>query len=127
MASFGYRKPVGKCRRGPSSRMLTRRKTVANEVKQLSSETSARRLMKRVAGGDEAAFAELLHLCHPLVLTAVQVFIPNRPQADRVVEQVFVALGRSAPDFDPRKSDVRPWLLDFVLVHTLRAQNNHLP
>jgi hypothetical protein len=57
MTSFGYRVPVGKCRRGPSSRMLTRRKTVANEVKQLSSEASARRLMKRVAGGDEAAFA----------------------------------------------------------------------
>ena len=82
--------------------MLIRRKSVANEFKQLPFETSALRLMKRGAGADAAAFAELLE------------------------QQVVVALWRPASYFSSHDFDLRSWLLNLVLVHTPRSQQEHL-
>jgi hypothetical protein len=82
--------------------MLIRRKTVADEFKQLPFETSALRLMTRVAGADAAAFAELLE------------------------QQVVVALWRPASYFVPHDFDLGSWLLNLVLVLTPCSQQEHL-
>jgi RNA polymerase sigma-70 factor (ECF subfamily) len=68
-------------------------------------------LLRRVAAGDEAAFASLYDAVAPAVYGTVKRVVRNAAQADEVTQEVFVDLWRTAPRFDPAQGTALTWVL----------------
>jgi RNA polymerase sigma-70 factor (ECF subfamily) len=68
-------------------------------------------LLRRVAAGDEAAFADLYDALAPAVYGTVKRVVRNPAQADEVAQEVFVDVWRSAPRFDPALGSASTWVL----------------
>ncbi len=58
-------------------------------------------LMRRIAEGDEVAFAELVEIHQHAVLGTVAKMLGNATEAEDVAQQVFVRVWRSAPRYQP--------------------------
>jgi RNA polymerase sigma-70 factor, ECF subfamily len=68
--------------------------------------------MRRVARGDEAAFAEVYDLLVPSVHRLVRMLVDGPTEVDDVVRAAFVELWRGAPDPDLTEGrPVETWLL----------------
>ncbi len=65
--------------------------------------------MASVAGGDQAAFAELYDLLAPMIHGVVLRVIRNPAQAEEVTQEVFLEIWRTAPRFDPSRGSVSGW------------------
>ncbi|WP_326836948.1 ECF RNA polymerase sigma factor SigK [Amycolatopsis rhabdoformis] len=72
---------------------------------------TAERLMERVAGGDEAAFAGLYdHLASPVLGMCFRV-LRDRAQAEEVTQETLLEVWRKAATFSARKGSLRNWVL----------------
>jgi RNA polymerase sigma-70 factor (ECF subfamily) len=58
-------------------------------------------LMRRIAQGDEEAFAELVEIHQHAILGTVAKMLGNATEAEDVAQQVFVRVWRSAPRYQP--------------------------
>lgn len=67
-------------------------------------------LIVRVGGGDRAAFEELHARYHRAVLGLALRRIRDRGRAEDAVQDVFMALWKSARTFDPARGSGTPWL-----------------
>jgi RNA polymerase sigma-70 factor (ECF subfamily) len=67
-------------------------------------------LIRRVAGRDHAAFAELHGRYVRAVLGLALRTLRDRGRAEDATQEVFAAVWRSAGRFDPRRGAAAPWL-----------------
>jgi RNA polymerase sigma-70 factor (ECF subfamily) len=70
-------------------------------------------LVEEVAAGREEAIGALYSRYAPLVFGLAAQAV-DRATAEEIVQDVFVAVWRGASSFDPRKGQVRPWLLQIA-------------
>lgn len=75
-------------------------------------------LMRRIAGGDEAALGELLHRYSSTLMSLATRILGNPADAEEVLQEVFVHAWNRAASYDPGRSSVSTWL---VLISRSRA------
>jgi RNA polymerase sigma-70 factor, ECF subfamily len=68
-------------------------------------------LVGRVRAGDRDAFAELFDRHAPVVLGLLVRILGSRPEAEEVLQEVFLQAWRQADRYDPARSTPRGWLL----------------
>jgi RNA polymerase sigma-70 factor, ECF subfamily len=68
-------------------------------------------LLRRSATGNEAAFEALYRRHRDAVYRFAYIIMRSGPDAEEVVQDVFVTLNRKAATFDPKRSQLRTWLL----------------
>ena len=68
-------------------------------------------LVRRVASGDEQAFAELYQRVAAAVFGLVTRVVRDPAQAEEVAQEVFVELWRTASRFDPARGTARSWIM----------------
>ena len=66
--------------------------------------------LRRVADGDRDAFERLYHAAAPRLLGVCLRLMPDRAEAEDVLQEVFVTVWRKAPQFDAAKSSAMTWL-----------------
>jgi RNA polymerase sigma-70 factor (ECF subfamily) len=71
----------------------------------------AEQLLRRVAAGDEAAFASLYDLIAGPVLGLVTRVLRNHAQAEEVAQEVLVEVWRKATRFAPERGSALSWVL----------------
>lgn len=69
------------------------------------------RLVERVGAGDESALSDLLGGYGPAVLGLATRITGDRALAEEVVQEVFLAVWRTAASYDAGRGSVRTWLL----------------
>jgi RNA polymerase sigma-70 factor (ECF subfamily) len=67
-------------------------------------------LLARIAGGDEAAFGELVTRYHPTVVRVAGFFVSDRATAEDVAQDTWLAVLKGLPGFEGRSS-FSTWLL----------------
>jgi RNA polymerase sigma factor (sigma-70 family) len=78
-----------------------------------SPEPTDESLIRVVAAGDNGAFAALYARYAPLVF-GIAARSLDKPTAEEIVQEVFIALWQHAGDFDPERGPLRPWLLQIA-------------
>lgn len=68
-------------------------------------------LMQRVAADDEAAIARLYDRFGPLVYRMAYQAMPDRTEAEDVVQEVFIRLWATAGRFDPKRASLVTWVM----------------
>lgn len=84
-------------------------------------------LLRRVAAGDEASFAELYDLIAPAVYGTVKRVVRNPAQVDEVTQEVFVDVWRTAARFDPAQGAALTWVMTIAhrrAVDRVRAEES---
>jgi|SRR5579884_261114 len=94
--------------------MATNRVHVVTAMDDLSDEE----LMEQLAGGREEALAPLHGRYAPLIFNLAAQSL-DRPAAEEIVQDVFVAVWRRADTYDPERGPVRPWLLQIAHLRVL--------
>jgi len=79
----------------------------------ISPEPTDESLIRVVAAGDDGAFAVLYERYAPLVFGIAAKSL-DKPTAEEIVQEVFLAVWQHAGDFDPERGPVRPWLLQIA-------------
>ena len=77
-------------------------------------------LLRRMAGGDEAALAELYRRRQSGVYRFALDMSGSETVAEEVAQDVFITLIRSAEEFDPARGPVRSWLFGIARNHVLK-------
>ncbi len=67
-------------------------------------------MVARIAGRDEKALAELYDLVAPRLLGLIQRILPERREAEEVLERVFVRLWKEAPELDRHQVGASVWM-----------------
>lgn len=75
-------------------------------------------LMRLVAEGEEEALAPL-HRRYASLVFNVAARSLDRPAAEEIVQDVFLAIWRGAKTYDPSRGAVRPWLLQIAHLRVL--------
>lgn len=75
-------------------------------------------LMARVAGGDEAALAEVFDRFAPHLLSLATRILGNAPDGEEVLQEAFIHAWHRADRYDPSRSSLATWL---VLITRSRA------
>lgn len=94
-----------------------------------ASETSDEALMRGVASGEDGALGALYARHAPLVFGIAAKSL-DRPAAEEIVQEVFLALWQHAADFDPERGPLRPWLLQIAhrrILNELRRRRSRPP
>ena len=68
-------------------------------------------LLVRIAGGDQAAFAELYDMLSSRVFGLVRRVLVDPSQSEEVLQEVFLEIWQSASAFAPNKGQGRSWIL----------------
>lgn len=68
-------------------------------------------LLSAVARGDRQAYAALHHRYAPLILGLLVRILESRPEAEDLLQEVFLQVWRRAGDFDERKGRPFTWLV----------------
>lgn len=69
------------------------------------------RLVWRAVRGDRRAFTRLYRELHPLVARYIARRVDSRADAEELVAEVFRRVVEHLADFDPKRGQVRPWVL----------------
>lgn len=72
-------------------------------------------LLVRIAGADQAAFAELYDALSARVFALILRVVINRAQSEEVLQEVFLTVWQSASRFAPNKGQGRTWV--FTIAH----------
>ncbi len=86
-------------------------------------------LMRRVAADDEEAIGRLYDRFGPLVYRMAYQTMPNRDEAEDVVQEVFVRLWSTAGRFDPKRAALVTWVMLLarrLMVDRLRRMQSRL-
>jgi RNA polymerase sigma-70 factor (ECF subfamily) len=75
----------------------------------------ARELLRAVARGDEAAFAQLYDMVAPRVYGLVRRVLRDRAQAEEVAQEALLEVWRTAARFDPARGSATAWV--FTIAH----------
>lgn len=67
-------------------------------------------LLRRVAGGDQAAFATLYDATSPAVYGLLVGMLPTPAVAEEVTQDVYVEVWRKAASFDPERGSAETWI-----------------
>lgn len=67
-------------------------------------------LLRAVARGDEAAFARVYDRYAPILLGLMLRILRSRPEAEDVLQEVFLQVWQQARSFDPARGRVFTWL-----------------
>ncbi|HEX8338159.1 MAG TPA: sigma-70 family RNA polymerase sigma factor [Pyrinomonadaceae bacterium] len=67
-------------------------------------------LLRAVAGGDEAAFARVYDRYAPILLGLMLRILRSRPEAEDVLQEVFLQVWQQARSFDPARGRAFTWL-----------------
>ncbi|MFD0304950.1 ECF RNA polymerase sigma factor SigK [Streptomyces sp. NPDC127119] len=98
-----------------SVRISRRRRTPVNEVAQIGRHHSAdpdlQELLRRVALGDEQAFASVYDAVVSPVLGVVRAVLRDRAQSEEVAQEVLVEVWRTAPRFRADRGTAVNWIL----------------
>lgn len=78
-------------------------------------------LVRRIAGGDEAALRDLYDLHSARLLGLLEALLRDRPQAEDVLQQVFLQVWRSARTYDPSRGAPLAWLTRIARSRALDA------
>lgn len=76
-------------------------------------------MLRRLRGGDEQAFADLVERYHPAMFRLARSFVPSQAVAEEVVQDTWLALLRGLDRFEERSS-LRTWLFT-ILVNRART------
>jgi RNA polymerase sigma-70 factor (ECF subfamily) len=68
-----------------------------------------RKLLDRLRGGDQQAFAELVERYHPAMVRLAMAFVGSRAAAEDVAQEAWLGVLRGLPAFEGRSS-LRTWL-----------------
>ena len=68
-------------------------------------------LMRRVAGGDQAALGELYDATSPIVLGLIRRIVSDHARAEEIALDVYTRVWRLAPTYDQSKSTPLTWML----------------
>lgn len=82
-------------------------------------------LMGRAVAGDAEALQILYQRYAPLVFHRARRSL-DRPAAEEITQEVFLALWTKAPSYDPARGSLRPWLLQVthnLIANELRARS----
>lgn len=82
-------------------------------------------LLERVARGDQQAFEELFDLLAPQALGLATYIIRDHAQAEEIVQEVFIELWRTAPQFDPSLGGARSWVLRLTRLRAIDRLRSH--
>jgi len=88
-------------------------KVALEQNRPASDEPSDEALMAQLAAGNQEAIVALLVRFGPRVLNLAATAI-DRPAAEEIVQDVFVAVWRGAASFDPERGTMRDWLLQIA-------------
>lgn len=67
-------------------------------------------LLEAVAAGDRAAFEDLYRACAPRMFGICLRLLPDRADAEEVLQEVFAGVWHKAGQFDPARADATAWL-----------------
>lgn len=67
-------------------------------------------LLRRIADGDRTAFDQLYRATAARLFGVCLRVLPDRAEAEDVLQEVYVAVWRKAPQFSPDKSSAMTWL-----------------
>lgn len=100
------------CREGLSDRSgggrVSNRIAMSRSAEQDDADLS---LMRRVAGDEEVAIAELYDRFGSLVYRMAYQAMPTRADAEDAVQEVFVRLWRTAKRYDPKRAALVTWVM----------------
>lgn len=88
---------------------ITKRGTVVT-MRSSSPSSELAELLVRVAGGDQAAFAQFYDATSRTVFGIVLSVLRDRAQSEEVTQEAYVEAWKSAPKFDPRQGSPHGWL-----------------
>src|SRR5258708_39490981 len=71
-------------------------------------------LLRNVAAGDRAAFAELYTLTAPQLFGIALRMLHQRDRAEDVLQESFVTIWQRASDYDPAKGAPMTWLITIL-------------
>lgn len=77
----------------------------------MTSVVTTEELLRRVAGGDHAAFAELYDRIAPQVYGVIRKILRDPAQSEEVTQEVLLEIWRTAWRYDPAKSGAATWTL----------------
>lgn len=80
------------------------------ELRQQDVTDSENALLLRVARGDRDAFERLYRATSARLLGVCLRLVPDRSEAEDVLQDAYVAAWRKAPQFDPLRSSAAVWL-----------------
>ena len=86
------------------------------------------RLMARIAGGDQEAFARFYDLIHRSVFGLVLRVLRNAVMSEEVSQEVFFEVWRKAPRFDRQRGTARAWIMTIAhrrAVDRVRSEERH--
>lgn len=86
-------------------------------------------LVRRLRGGDEAAFSELVERFHPAMVRLALTRVRSRAVAEEVAQEAWLGLLRGIDNFEGRSS-LRTWLFRIVVNRAISAgvrEQVHLP
>lgn len=67
-------------------------------------------LLARVASGDRSAFESLYHTTSSLLFGICLRLLPDRAEAEDVLQEAYAAVWRKAAQFDPARANALTWL-----------------
>lgn len=73
-------------------------------------ETDLDRLMLRAARGDDAAFRRFYEAAAPAILAFLLRMLPDRFQAEDVLQEAMVIAWDRAGEFDPKRAAAKTWI-----------------
>jgi RNA polymerase sigma-70 factor, ECF subfamily len=68
-------------------------------------------MLRAVARGDESAFAKIYDRYSPILLGLLLRIVRNRPEAEDVLQEVFLQVWQQARSFDPARGRAFTWLV----------------
>lgn len=75
-----------------------------------SSSVTPEALLRRVALGDETAFADLYDSTATMLFSIIRRVLRDRAQSEEVLQEVYLEIWQCATRFDPDRGSARAWL-----------------
>jgi RNA polymerase sigma factor (sigma-70 family) len=82
-------------------------------------------LLVRVAGGDQAAFAQLYRLSSARIFGVIVRMVRDRGEAEELLQDVFTIAWRRADTFDSLRGSAMTWLITLARNRTIDRMRQH--
>ncbi len=82
-------------------------------------------ILQRVGEGDQQAFAELYRLASARVFAVILRMVPDRGEAEDLLQEVFTTAWRRADSFDPARGGAMTWLVSMARNRSIDRLRQH--